>query len=1088
MKPPGLDKRTYSDIVGQALQLAREYFPKTGTGAMNWNSIHEPVKTDDPAYRMLEIFARLVELLIHRINKIPVKNFLGFLEMVGVEQRPGNPAEVPVTFLPAGSALHGGEIPKGTQVATTQTDTADAQVFETRETIYATPAKLKKVVNLIPGVDSYSTLQPIPLPPTPQDLEDDTGVIAAFDKEDPSLSRIEHVLYLGSEALFGEKETVRLELEIHLSGDDNKIFNDQNLIWKTYNDKNKSWEVIKAKITYTNNPTNVVVTMEGFTGTAKSGVNGIEDFWIACCFKGEFKAGMPVVEKIEGKVLPIQTVNPKIDSAFANNTPIDLSKPFYPFGQRPQYGDAFYIGSKKAFAPDVQSVTLEFTIHPYSDADIKEMYRNLTKATDKTGVEVVTSIEWQYLAEDDTWKSLETFKHSLKVTAEETKTTVPNNVIQIKIYRTGDKDGTLFGDGKKIDIQVTFPGFPGISLNELNQKKNYWLRALVKTFNPYGKDAWLEPTGDPTQPYVVIGPTFIPPLIEKARVKYTYKPGKPDFRPVDAIQTKNNFEITVPKGKFTPFIPITSHIVGNNSGFFAKEPALYMGFDRAFGDVYTGMFFQVKDIPVKADLSAADYALEQGNPQITWEYAAAGDTWKPLDVEDKTANLTAGGTVSFIGPLDSIKINLFKYLTPGDEPPDPGELYWYRARLANGCYQNPPRLKAIYLNTVMADNRVVSREDQVIGTGNGSANQKLYLVRVPVIGGQLWVREVEKPGKEVLENLLQDFRQYGEYGEELEQHRLFLEIDRGDGETENWVQWLKVPNFISSGPRSRHYTLDAVNGEITFGNGENGMIPPVGKDNIIIKQYCTSGGEKANTAAFPLAVNVLKSSLPYIEKVFNVQNAAGGSNPWTLDDTMQIGPQSVKHRDRAVTTEDYEWMVLQNFSQVARARCIPNQQPAAGNKLLPQPGAVTVIIIPKSKDRKPQPPKGLLKNTREFLAQKALGTIIDDIHVIGPGFEKIDITAGVIPVQPEESSNVERRIVKNLEDFFHPLTGGEEGQGWNFGRNVYKAEIYAVIQRIEGVRHVKNVTFTGQPDKEFIEIKDNYLPYSGNHTIKMEAV
>jgi len=1095
MKPPELDKRTYSDIADQALRLAREYFPSTGSGALKWDSIYEspdkPVNKDDPAYRLMEIFARLMELLIRKINKIPVKHFLRFLEMVGVEQRVGNPAEVPVTFLPAKSALTGGDIPKGTQVATTQTDTADAQVFETRSAFYATPAKLKKAVNLIPGVDGYSSLPLIPQPPAPQDLEDDTRAITAFDGHDGSLSPIEHVLYIGSKALFGGKEIVKLQLQISLSGGDNTIFNNTNLKWKTYNDENKSWENIKAPVIYTINesdPHNVVVTIDGFTGTAKSEVNGIEDFWMACCFNGEFpdKMSIPQITGISGHVLPPGTgteFTGKIDAAFSNSTPIDPSKPIYPFGQRPQYGDAFYIGSKQAFAPGVDRVTLTFTIHPYTNIKIKEKFKNMKDGTTNG---IITKVRWEYMDNSKTWQELSTFVHTLTVTKiSNSSFDISHNtkkyVNEKEVGNVDKEDGTLLG----IDPDTTntakliFRIPKNIGLNEINKVENYWIRAVVKEFNPYGRDAWLEPTDDPEQPFVVIGPTFIPPILEDVQISYTYKP---DYMPVDSVQTKNNFEYTVPKGNFTPFIPVTSHTVGENPRFIDKKPALYMGFDRAFGDVYISMFFQIKDA-----LSAAGYALEQGNPHITWEYAASGYTWKPLDVQDNTADLTAAGTAAFVGPSDSIKVNLFKYLSPGDENPDDEELYWYRARLANGRYDYPPRLKAIYLNTVMADHRVVSREDQVIGSGNGSANQKLRLVRVPVTGGQLWVREVEKPGQEVLENLLLDFRGYTEDGEDVEEDRLTLEIDKGGGEVENWVQWLKVPNFLSSGPRSRHYTLDAVNGEIAFGNGENGMIPPVGKDNIIIKQYCTGGGEKANAAAYPLAVKELKSSLPYVEKVFNVQNAVGGSDSWSLDQTMEFGPQSLKHRGRAVTTEDYEWMVLQDFSQVARARCIPTREPAAGGILSFKPGAVTVIIVPKSSERKPQPPKGLLENIRDFLAQKALGTIFENIHVIGPGFEEINITAEVKPVRPEESSIVERRIIKNLEAFFHPLTGGEKGEGWNFGRNVYKSEIYAVIERTEGVRHVKNVIFTDRPGEEFIDIGDNSLGYSGTHDIKMET-
>jgi hypothetical protein len=416
-------------------------------------------------------------------------------------------------------------------------------------------------------------------------------------------------------------------------------------------------------------------------------------------------------------------------------------------------------------------------------------------------------------------------------------------------------------------------------------------------------------------------------------------------------------------------------------------------------------------------------------------------------------------------------------------------LCWYRARLSEGKYGYPPAIKGIYLNTVMADNQATYREDQVIGSGTGAANQKCLLIRTPLLGGEVWVRERETPSEEELENHLKDIIKRSEKKdkEDIKSEDILMAMETAAGvEKEMRVLWLKVSNFLSSGPRSRHYTLDSITGEINFGNGERGLIPPAGKDNIVIRSYRTGGGEKANKIASALSVKELKSSVPYVDKVFNVQNAVGGSDPWSIEDTMKFGPQRIKNRDRAVTVEDYVWMVRQQFSQVERAKCIPTRAPKEGSGLAPKPGAVTMIIVPKSSDRKPQPSKRLLKIVRDYLRKKTLGNIFDDIHVIGPVYEEISVKAVVVPISPEECSIVERRITKELEVFFHPLTGGEQRTGWEFGRDVPISEVYAVIGRTEGVNHVKTVEFIGKLGQESIEVGDNSLVASGSHEIEMQ--
>ena len=48
---------------------------------------------------------------------------------------------------------------------------------------------------------------------------------------------------------------------------------------------------------------------------------------------------------------------------------------------------------------------------------------------------------------------------------------------------------------------------------------------------------------------------------------------------------------------------------------------------------------------------------------------------------------------------------------------------------------------------------------------------------------------------------------------------------------EVWVRWHEVESFYTSSATSRHYMIDPITGEIKFGDGIRGMIPPLGADN-----------------------------------------------------------------------------------------------------------------------------------------------------------------------------------------------------------------------------------------------------------------
>jgi predicted phage baseplate assembly protein len=301
---------------------------------------------------------------------------------------------------------------------------------------------------------------------------------------------------------------------------------------------------------------------------------------------------------------------------------------------------------------------------------------------------------------------------------------------------------------------------------------------------------------------------------------------------------------------------------------------------------------------------------------------------------------------------------------------------------------------------------------------------------------------------------------------------------------EVWVRWRRVPNFLGSGPRSRHYALDPLSGLLRLGDGKlQGLLPPVAKDDLVLRNYRVGGGETAARVAVPLAIKELKSSLPYVEKVFNVEAATGGSNPWSLEQIFQFGPQLLKNKGRAVSTEDFEGMVLQRFSQVARAKCLPRSAPGPAG-LTMKPGSVTMIVVPRGPEREPHPSSALLHQIGEFLTHQCLGNIASDLHVLGPGFFPVTVKARMHAGDPRESSEVERRAVRALEAFFHPLTGGEQGTGWPFGRDVQISEVFAVLQAVEGVDYVASVELSkGASGTDTIGKND--LLSSGSHTIEM---
>jgi len=117
---PKLDDRTYQDIVNQAKSLIPRYTPE-------WTDHN----LSDPGVTLIELFAWMMEMMLYRLNKTPDKNYIKFMDLIGMRLIPPTPANADVTFWLSAPQPNSVTIPAGTQVATVRTETEEAIIFTT---------------------------------------------------------------------------------------------------------------------------------------------------------------------------------------------------------------------------------------------------------------------------------------------------------------------------------------------------------------------------------------------------------------------------------------------------------------------------------------------------------------------------------------------------------------------------------------------------------------------------------------------------------------------------------------------------------------------------------------------------------------------------------------------------------------------------------------------------------------------------------------------------------------------------------------------------------------------------------------------
>jgi hypothetical protein len=120
IRPPNLDDRRYEDILREARALIPQYTPE-------WTNLSDA----DPGMTLVQLFSWMTEMIVFRLNQVPDKTYIHFLNFIGEERRPARPAIAPVTFALKGERT--AEIPPFARVATRQREDSTAADFITTE-------------------------------------------------------------------------------------------------------------------------------------------------------------------------------------------------------------------------------------------------------------------------------------------------------------------------------------------------------------------------------------------------------------------------------------------------------------------------------------------------------------------------------------------------------------------------------------------------------------------------------------------------------------------------------------------------------------------------------------------------------------------------------------------------------------------------------------------------------------------------------------------------------------------------------------------------------------------------------------------
>ncbi len=257
LQAPNLDDRKFQDIVHEARSKIPLYCPK-------WTDYN----LSDPGITLIELFAWMVDMLLYRLNRVPEKNYIKFMELIGIHLKPPKPAIVNVTFRLSAPQPEAVTIPQGTEVATVRTETQEAITFTTNQDLTIILPTLAYALTT-PDDAAFNDSMPA--------LKNPDLLVSIF-QETPEEN---NALYLGySENISVHTLALTIESSIEGIGVDPR---NPPLAWEFWDDEQEKWSVLKLESDTTGglNTNGQIILHIPYTSAMKE-VNGQYACWIRC--------------------------------------------------------------------------------------------------------------------------------------------------------------------------------------------------------------------------------------------------------------------------------------------------------------------------------------------------------------------------------------------------------------------------------------------------------------------------------------------------------------------------------------------------------------------------------------------------------------------------------------------------------------------------------------------------------------------------------------------------------------------------------------------------------------------------------------
>lgn len=212
-------------------------------------------------------------------------------------------------------------------------------------------------------------------------------------------------------------------------------------------------------------------------------------------------------------------------------------------------------------------------------------------------------------------------------------------------------------------------------------------------------------------------------------------------------------------------------------------------------------------------------------------------------------------------------------------------------------------------------------------------------------------------------------------------------------------------------------------------------------------------------------ISKLITRIPKIKSVSQKYNSFGGIYEETDIEYYRRISERLRHKNRAITQWDYEQLVLQEFPEVYKVKCLKH----TSEESFMSPGDVTLIVVPDTKNKntfdiyQPRVSRATLKAIKSYVNE--LNSLHVNTIVKNPDYQEIQVDIVVKFFEEYDESFYKKQLDLDIKKYLSPWAFDTEIE-MDADININSNLLVNYIEHLPYVDYIENLSMSKDGEKQ----------------------